>query len=133
MGAMTRKAFEQVVEEALAGLPAEFRERLENVVVQVEPRPTARQRESVGLGPNDDLFGLYEGVPLTERAPDFAGMPDRVSIFQEPIESACANRAEMIQEIQDTVVHEIGHFFGLEEDELEATESEYDDEGAEEE
>lgn len=126
MGLMTRKAFEEIVEEALAGLPQPFRDRLENVVVQVLPRPTRAQMEEVGLEPDEDLFGLYEGTPLTERTPDFAGLPDRISIFQEPIERACSTRKRMIREIQDTVIHEIGHFFGLDEDEIGAIEAEYE-------
>jgi predicted Zn-dependent protease with MMP-like domain len=125
---MTRKAFEQIVEEALAALPAEFQEHLENVLVLVEDRASCKQREAVGLKPNEDLFGLYEGVALTRRSVNEAGIPRpaRIWVFQEPIESACSSRKEMIREIQDTVVHEIGHHFGLDEDEIGAIEDEYE-------
>ena len=125
---MTRAAFEKIVEEAITSLPEEFREHLDNVIVQVEDRPSCKQREALGLEPHEDLFGLYEGVSLTRRSVDSVEVPrpDRVWVFQEPIERACSSRKEMVREIQDTVVHEIGHHFGLEEDELEAIEDEYE-------
>ena len=125
---MTRAAFEKIVEEAISSLPEEFREHLDNVIVLVEDRASCRQRESLGLEPHEDLFGLYEGVALTRKSdasPEIP-RPDRVWVFQEPIESACRSRKEMIREIQDTVVHEIGHHFGLEEEDLEAIEDEYE-------
>lgn len=125
---MTRQAFEKIVEEALAGLPPEFRDRMENVVVAVESRATKAQRDSVELEDDEELFGLYDGVPLTDRGPDFAGRPDRIFIFQDPIEEFCETRKQMILEIQDTLIHEIGHFFGLDEDEIGAIEAEYDEE-----
>ncbi len=129
---MTRAAFEKIVEEAIASLPEEFQQHLENVIVLVEDRPSCKQRESVGLEPHEDLFGLYEGVALTRKSVDSVDVPkpDRVWIFQEPIERHCSSRKQMITEIQDTVVHEIGHHFGLEEDELEAIEDEYEDDDA---
>jgi predicted Zn-dependent protease with MMP-like domain len=125
---MTRAAFEKIVEEAITSLPEEFREHLDNVIVLVEDRASCKQREAVGLEPHEDLFGLYEGVALTRKSVDAPEVPrpDRVWIFQEAIERACSSRKEMIREIQDTVVHEIGHHFGLEEDELEAIEGEYE-------
>jgi predicted Zn-dependent protease with MMP-like domain len=98
------------------------------VVVCVETRPTLEQLKSVGLGKGDEILGLYEGIALTEKDvndPEVR-MPDRVWVFQEPIERMCRNRKEMVLEIQDTVIHEIGHHFGLDEDELEAIEDEYD-------
>lgn len=127
---MTRAAFERIVEEAISSLPGQFHEHLDNVIVLVEDRPSCRQRESVGLEPGEDLFGLYEGVALTQKQMDAVEVPppDRIWIFQEPIERHCSSRKQMILEIQDTVIHEIGHHFGLEEDELEAIEDEYEDE-----
>lgn len=128
MSCMTRKAFEEIVEEALAALPAEFQEHMENVLVMVEDRASCRQREAVGLEKDEDLFGLYEGVAITRRSVNETDVrrPDRIWIFQEPIERNCSSRKEMIREIQDTVVHEIGHHFGLDEDEIGAIEDEYE-------
>ncbi|NUN47933.1 MAG: metallopeptidase family protein [Candidatus Brocadiae bacterium] len=125
---MRRQEFELLVEKAIAALPPEFRERLDNVVIQVADRPTPEQRREVGLGPDEDLFGLYEGRPLTVRDTNDPQVrfPDRIWIFQGPIEQACDTRGQIVREIQDTVVHEIGHFFGLDEDEIGAIEAEYE-------
>ena len=96
--------------KALASLPEEFQSRLENVVVLVEDEP-----------PKDmpDTLGLYEGVPLTERTLDDTSLPDRITLFKVPIERACRTEDEIEGEVRLTVLHEVGHFFGLEEEQLE--------------
>ncbi len=101
--------FEQHVERALTGLPPELRAAVENVEISVEDEH-----------PDDpDLFGLYEGVPLPERG-DWAGtLPDRIRIFRKPLVESFPDPAELEQEIRVTVLHELAHYFGLDEDQLE--------------
>jgi len=112
---VTRREFEKVVQEALDSLPAPRRSKIENVEVGIRESPDGRQTAEHGSG----LYGLYEGVPLDERTHDFAGaLPDRITIFKRTIERDYPDRAEMIQCIRDTVIHEVGHFFGLDEDDL---------------
>ena len=96
--------------KALASLPDEFKSRLENVVVLIEDEP-----------PEDmpDTLGLYEGVPLTERTLDDTCLPDRITLFKRSIEGACRTEDEIENEVRITVLHEVGHFFGLEEEQLE--------------
>lgn len=115
IGPMTRREFEKVVEEAVARLPEPIKARLENVEFLVAESPNRRQS---GMG---ELYGLYEGTPFPDRGPEYQmAMPDRITIFKRAIERDCATREDMIQCIQDTVVHEVGHFLGLDDDELEA-------------
>ncbi len=112
---MNREEFTRIVDEAVASLPAPIRERLENVEFLVAESPNRRQS---GLG---ELYGLYEGTPFPQRGPEYQmAMPDRITLFKRTIERDCPTREEMIRCIQDTVVHEIGHFLGLDDDELEA-------------
>lgn len=117
---MKRKDFERLVVKALKGLPRAFQDRLDSVVVVVEARPSSRLLRSMGMEPDELLLGLYEGTPLTEygREADFS-LPSKITIFQEPVESVCRSPEEMEEEIRRTVIHEIGHHFGLGEEELE--------------
>jgi predicted Zn-dependent protease with MMP-like domain len=111
--------FEALVETALEGLPDEFSALLENVAVMVEEEPDPDDLEALGLEPDEELFGLYQGVPLTDRDAFFqAALPDRVFIYRGPILRYCATRRQVIREIRDTVVHELGHHFGLEEEDM---------------
>ncbi|HXU33916.1 MAG TPA: metallopeptidase family protein [Thermoanaerobaculia bacterium] len=110
--------FEALVAKALDDLPEEFAELLENVAVVVEEEPTEEELASVDLDPEDDLLGLYQGVPLAERDSFYGGLPDRVVIYRGPILRACSSRREVIREVRDTVVHELGHHFGLDEDDM---------------
>jgi predicted Zn-dependent protease with MMP-like domain len=110
--------FEALVEKALDGLPDEIAELLENVVVVALEEPDPEDLEALEMGPEDELFGLYQGVPQTERGASYLALPDRVEIYRGPILRACANRREVIREVRDTVVHELGHHFGLDEDDM---------------
>ncbi len=110
--------FEALVAKALDDLPEEFAKLLENVAVVVEEEPTEEELASVDLDPEDDLLGLYQGVPLAERDSFYGGLPDRVVIYRGPILRLCTSRREVIREVRDTVVHELGHHFGLDEDEM---------------
>lgn len=119
---VSREEFEALVEEALGQLPEEFKAALDNVAVMVEEEPSEEDLEEVGIDPDDpdrdDLLGLYQGTPLTERDSFYSGLPDRVLVFRGPILRACDTRRQVIREVRETVQHELGHYFGLEEDEL---------------
>lgn len=111
--------FEALVEQALDGLPEEFAELLENVAVMVEEEPDPEDLEAMGFEEGEELFGLYQGVPLTERTTFYNGaMPDRVLIYRGPILRACADRRAVVREVRDTVIHELGHHFGMEEQDM---------------
>ena len=120
---MERKKFERLVEEALASLPARYRELLENVVIIVEDYPKGQQAPSPssGLGGDDEdlLMGEFVGVPRTEKSVFEPGPPDQVFLYQKNIEAVCESEEEIREEVRLTVLHELGHYFGLEEDELE--------------
>jgi predicted Zn-dependent protease with MMP-like domain len=124
---MTRRAFERLVRRAISSLPRRFRQHLDNVAVVIEPFPSDELLEDMDVPEGDTLFGLYQGTPLTQRQWDYGNaLPDRITIFQEPIEEECGDdMEEMITVIGETVLHEVGHFFGLSEKELEAIEDRY--------
>ena len=111
--------FENLVEQAIGELPEDFRTRLENVVVIVEDRPSRELLDGIEIPPGEVLFGLYEGTPLTERGFNTPLQPDRIWIFQGPIEEECESDEEIMDEIKTTIVHEVAHFFGLDDKYLE--------------
>lgn len=109
--------FESLVEKALEELPEEFVALLDNVAVLVEEEPSAEDLQ--GMPPGEELFGVYQGVNLLERDTYYIGaLPDRIVIFRGPILRACSDHREVIREVRDTVVHELGHYFGMEEDQM---------------
>ena len=111
--------FKELVVEALDALPERFQALLENVAVIVEDEPSKEDLEQVGMTSDEgELLGLYHGVPLTERDIAYSGLPDRVLIYRGPILRSCADNAEVRQQVCETVIHEIGHHFGLSEDEM---------------
>jgi predicted Zn-dependent protease with MMP-like domain len=116
---MNRTKFEKLVDQAIQELPPEFREKLENVVVIVEDCPSDEILERMEVPPGDTLFGLYEGTPLTDRGAQSPLYPDRIWIFQGPIEDECGTEDEIREEIKTTIVHEVAHFFGMDDDYLE--------------
>jgi predicted Zn-dependent protease with MMP-like domain len=112
---MTRREFEQVAKEALASLPPILREKIVNVQVVIRESPDRRQAAEHGSG----LYGLYEGVSLDRRTHDFQGaLPDRITIFKRTIERDFPEREAMIKCIRDTVIHEFGHYFGFDDEDL---------------
>lgn len=116
---MDRERFEWLVAKAVDSLPDEFRDRLENIDVVVADQPTPHQLANLGKRRGETLLGLYEGVPLTKRSGHYGLVaPDKVTIFQKPIESICRNDAEIINRIQRVVLHEIAHHFGISDDRL---------------
>ena len=118
---MDRRKFHRLIEEALDTLPGEIRIRMENVTVVVEEEPTDDQIEHAGLDPaGDTLFGFYEGSPLSERSHDFAMvLPDRITLFYRPLIETFRCPSEIREQIRRTVVHEVAHFLGLDDDEIE--------------
>jgi predicted Zn-dependent protease with MMP-like domain len=117
-----RREFERLVTAALEAVPAEFRARLENIAVVVEEWPPSQKRDrpAGGAGHGQMLLGLYQGTPLGQRGTGYHLVPpDRITIFRGPILAICRSREAVIAEIRATVVHEIGHYFGLDEHELE--------------
>lgn len=107
--------FEKLVDEAIAGLPENIRARMDNVAVIVENEPTPEQRRQNRLRPGDLLFGLYEGIPQTERGGAvFSGMlPDKITIFKSHIEAVATTPEEIKEEVRETVWHEVAHHFGI--------------------
>lgn len=111
---MRRDYFERLVAEALEELPEEFQKRLDNVDLVVAAHPTREQMERAGLGPRQTLFGLYEGVPLTKRDRGYhLVLPDKITIFQRPVEAVCRTNEEIRNLVRETVMHEIAHHFGI--------------------
>ncbi len=120
---MTRRRFEALVARALRRLPAPFKERLANVAVVVEDWPDAATLADLEIEPPDTLYGLYRGVDLTHRDSEYGNvLPDTVTIYQRPIEEDCADEREMAELVRETVVHEIGHYFGLDDETMERIE-----------
>ena len=116
---MERERFKQLVAEAIESLPQEFLEKLENIDVVVQDWPTAEQLASVGLRHRTELLGLYEGIPLTNRGRSMSMvLPDKITIFQKPIEISYRSDREMVGGIGDTVRHEIAHHFGVSDEKL---------------
>lgn len=109
------------VAEILDRLPRRFREQLRNVEFVVEERPSAELLRSEGLDPRvDTLYGIYQGVPLPERSSlDPPLLPDKITIFAEPLMQDFADPEELREEIRITVLHEIAHYFGMDEEEVE--------------
>jgi len=116
---MRKLDFERAVAQAMDELPAPFRRALRQVRVEIADRPSHAIVREAGIRGDEELFGWYEGTPLTERTSDFGMVvPDRIVIFQRPLESAFRRRRDLIEEIKTTLRHELGHHLGLDEDEL---------------
>ena len=123
---MTRAAFEQLVAEAVRLIPARFRREMKNLALVVEEEPSAALLEEMEIEPPDSLYGLYQGTPLPERTWGFGNaLPDRITLFQRPIEDDCEDEDEIRVVIGETLIHEVGHYFGLSEEEIEAIEEQY--------
>ena len=123
---MTKTRFTELVEEALRGIPRRFRDAMRNVAVVVEDEPPQALLDEMEMEPGDTLFGLYHGTPLTERAASYGNvLPDRISIYQGPIEESCEDDEEIRNCVAETVIHEFGHYFGMSEEEIEEIEEKY--------
>ena len=111
---MDRERFEWLVAKAVDSLPDEFHSKLENIDVVVEEQPTPDQLDKVGLNRGETLLGLYQGVPLTRRSRHYGMVvPDKITIFQKPIEAKCKYDTAITNEVRRVVLHEIAHHFGI--------------------
>ena len=123
---MTRAEFERLVHEAVLLIPPRFRREMKNLALVVEAEPSPALLEEMEIEPPDSLYGLYQGTPLTERTWGFGNvLPDRITIFQRPIEEDCEDEDEIRAVIGETLIHEVGHYFGLSEEEIEEIEERY--------
>ena len=123
---MKREAFRRLVDEALETIPERFRSAMQNIAIVIEDEPTADQLDEVGIEPPDTLLGLYEGTPLPERQWAAGNvLPDKITLFQGPIEDSSEDEDEVVVAIGETLIHEIGHYFGLSEEEIEEIEERY--------
>ena len=120
---MTRRQFEALVERALRRLPKTFKARIANIAVVVEDWADAATLAEMGIEPPDTLYGLYRGIDLTRRDTSYGNvLPDVVTIYQGPIEEDCVDEEEMAELVRETVVHELGHYFGLDDETMERIE-----------
>jgi len=123
---MTRAAFERLVVEAVTLIPKRFRREMKNLALVVEAEPTPELLAEMEVEPPDSLYGLYQGTPLPERTWGFGNtLPDRITLFQRPIEEDCEDEDEVRAVIGETLIHEVGHYFGLSEEEIEEIEEKY--------
>jgi len=114
---MTRRRFEALVEKSLRKLPRAFKEKVANIAVVVEDWADDETLAEMGIEPPDTLYGLYQGVDITHRDSTYGNvLPDVITIYQGPIEEDAADEAEMAEIVRETVMHELGHYFGLDDD-----------------
>ena len=123
---MRRAEFERLVADALASIPRRFRDAMANLAIVVEDEPSRELLDDMEVEPSDTLLGLYQGTPLTERAWDYGNtLPDRILLFQGPLERDSDDENDLVVAIGETLIHEIGHYFGLSEEQIEDIETNY--------
>ena len=123
---MTRAAFERLLVEAITLIPKRFRQEMKNLALVVEDEPSPELLDEMEIEPPDTLYGLYQGTPLPERTWAFGNqLPDRITVFQVPIEEDCQDEDEVRAVIGETLIHEVGHYFGLSEEEIQDIEDRY--------
>jgi predicted Zn-dependent protease with MMP-like domain len=123
---VTREQFRELVEEAIDTIPRRFAREVRNLAIIVEDEPSDDVLDQMDMGPDDVLLGLYEGTPLTERSGYGNQLPDRITLFQNTIEEDCNDdEDEIVIAIGETLIHELGHYFGMSEDEIMEIEERY--------
>jgi predicted Zn-dependent protease with MMP-like domain len=128
---MQREKFESLVADALESIPRRFRDAMKNIVIVVEDEPSRELLREMGIRPPDTLLGLYSGTPLTERGWDYGNrLPDRIQLFQGPHERQSDDEDDLMVAIGETLIHEIGHYFGMSEEQIEEIEEQYWDDRA---
>jgi len=121
---LSREEFEKFVVEGVDSIPEKFLKKLDNVDIVIEPEPTPEQREKLKIRSGWTLFGLYEGVPQAKRGASYSSvLPDKITIFQRPIEAVAQNSQDIKKIVADTVWHEIAHHFGMDEGRVRAAEN----------
>jgi len=116
---LTRKDFEEAVVSALKGLPRFFKKKMKNVDVIVEDKASQELLSEMGLRSPFELLGLYQGIPINRRGFYYGNvLPDKITLFQMPIESMCKNKGEIEEKVREVVIHEVGHYFGLDDERL---------------
>jgi predicted Zn-dependent protease with MMP-like domain len=121
-----RERFEKLVADALASIPRPFREAMKNIAIVVEDEPSRALLREMDIAPPDTLLGLYSGTPLTERRWDYGNtLPDRIQLFQGPHERSSKDEDDLVVAIAETLIHEIGHYFGMSEEQIEEIEENY--------
>ena len=123
---MTREKFERLVVEAITLIPKRFRREMKNLALVVEEEPSIELLKEMDIVPPDSLYGLYQGTPLPERDWGFGNvLPDRITLYQRPIEEDCDDEDDVRAVIGETLIHEVGHYFGLSEEEIQDIEERY--------
>ena len=112
-------AFERLVDRAIASIPDPYRQALREVAIVIEDEPSREQLHDNGIDPGDSLYGLYEGVSRADYAADWAAEPNRISLFRLPLEDDFSDPAELEAEVRLTVLHELAHHLGIDDDRLE--------------
>jgi predicted Zn-dependent protease with MMP-like domain len=121
-----RAKFEAIVADALRRIPSDFRAAMRNLAIVVEDEPSRQLLREMEIEPPDTLFGLYQGTPLTERSWDYGNaLPDRILLFQGPHEREAQDEDDLVISVGETLIHEIGHYFGMSEEEIEEIEDRY--------
>ncbi len=124
MQRLTKEDFEKIVEEGVKAIPEKFLQKLSNVAIVIEAEPTPAQENKLNIRPGLTLLGLYEGVPQARRGSNYnAILPDKITIFQNPIEEAARDEKDIKEIVKNTVWHEIAHHFGMDEDEVRQAEA----------
>ena len=123
---MSREEFQKLVEEALEDIPPRFKREMKNVAIVIEDEPPPEILQELGVEPPESLYGLYQGTPLPERTWGHGNaLPDRISLYQRVIEADSEDHEDIIVCVAETLIHEIGHYFGLSEEEIEEIEDKY--------
>jgi predicted Zn-dependent protease with MMP-like domain len=123
---MNRQEFKALVAEAVQTIPDRFRDAMQNIAIVIEDEPSLETLQEVGIAPPDTLLGLYQGTPLTERQWAHGNvLPDKITLYQFPIEDESEDEEDVVVAIGETLIHEVGHYFGLSEEEIESIEENY--------
>ena len=124
---MTREYFRELVEEAIDTIPAKFAREVRNLAIVIEDEPSDELLEEMGMEPGDSLLGLYQGTPMNERGWGYGNqLPDRITLYQDVIEDDCeGDEDEIIVAIGETLIHELGHYFGMTEEQIMEIEERY--------
>ncbi len=124
MKKLNQTDFEKIVGEGIKAIPEKFLRKLDNVAIVIEDEPTLAQKKKLNIHPGWTLFGLYEGVPQIERGAGYSAvLPDKITIFQKPIENEAADEKDIREIVKNTVWHEIAHHFGMDEVRVRQTET----------